>query len=407
MSSIRLVTSKREIIVSLDDPVFADLLAPINELGEDVDELVLTSTVEEIFEAEWDSAKRLIDWMSEYRKMHGCLLYHTDDMAVYLGDDRTLSCNGLELPNISLSQVARMRYVLNLPERWETCVSVDDHSKESMNHLSTVGRLLLESKDNPYVIALEWSPLMRNLRELSNSYESDPPGSWNVAVAANLRNAALRYARPVEGKRRRAMLQDLDWEALKILADSEGEESVNETRMASLSSSYNFSGVIEIYVVFDTACFEYGKDLLLSYYAEGMSSLPECVDPVDLGLGYILSGKRGEIQRSPTFTRHPDGYAMNDFLGVVRWVHETITLMVLDTGCSGDVSHDEVKQVAYVMYVRIVGKDGLERIRSSLNVSVRSMEGEVRERVEAFLEGIEHELSDFDYKRNPFQNEFP
>ena len=194
---VRIVTPSDDILVRLDDDVFADLLSPIIELEEDVSELVLTSTVGEIFEAEWNAAKRLIDWMAEYRKEYGDSIYHTINMRVYLGYGSIELEDKMGLPNVSLRQVARIRYILNLPQGWEECVYVDDSSDESIEHLSIVGKALFDSKsENYYGIVSNWLPLMHNLQKLHEGLHDTMPRRellvWTTAIPAVLRNATLR-----------------------------------------------------------------------------------------------------------------------------------------------------------------------------------------------------------------------
>ena len=207
------------------------------------------------------------------------------------------------------------------------------------------------------------------------------------------------------------MLQDLDWDSLALIARMNGSKAEVGELIEQLSSSYDFRS--EVGVVMRAGFYETvrGGNSVSEYYKMALAGPPEWIDPVAFGLKYILEDKGGEIEPSPTFTQLRPPHVTNDVTDVARWVHETIVLVMhyymRDEHLGSGTDIDNIRQVAYIMYYHIVGKEGLERIRTCLKLAVRKMVGETRYRVESFLKGIELVFENFDYFQEQFHHTFP
>ena len=374
---IRVVTPSEVIVADIDYYLFADLFSPLHELGEDVDELTLTGATGEIFDEEWKYVWMLIGWMSEYNDLHEDNTYLSSVMRTYLGLKITSEHDWMTRSSVSLKQIERIRYIVNLPVGWEICVYTTDSSSESLSHLVRVGSILYDESAEEVNLGEDTSvPLVKSLSSTIRAFKRQGEGycnaeesrAWLIALSAALRNATLANAK--EG--RSAMILDYDRDLVIAIASVQGYEPTRYTTavMTGLGWSMTCWGELIGTIDLSEASMDLYRGPFSQYYKKGLKGLPMDVDPIQLGLRYIVGEHKGEIQEEARITPASPSHANNDLGSVVRWLNETLTLAVSyyreGKGKTLWIDSGDMRVVALIMRDYIVGRYGLERIRACL-----------------------------------------
>ena len=374
---ITLVTTsgKWRKVVSRSDPVFSSLIPDLDELPE---ELVLTGSVAEILEEDWEYYEML-------ETTHQA--YLTDDVKDPEYEHERSSFSIVEsasvmtlvergLPIVHQSWLSRLSGLIEIPLEYKRYIFVDETVPlvERRSHIKSLTKL-------------QWSYYNRRMYDATRKLMSgvfssldEHPEALELAVA-HLHNAELIAA----SLGRPPSIYDVDWEEVSEIMRGKSDEEMQEMidnllgRGKFARYTYSIYFTSKLRPSGDLTTRVTGEDLLRMHHAV-MSTIDEGVEPYSFGLEAILSG------------RFQYGYGHS----FVREVHEYL----LAVPATLSTSRKEVRSleeeyfplISRIMYYTI-GKTGMVRVLLSLLHGLESEENVDRiERSDAFSRILEADL---------------
>ena len=319
MSEASLVRVKSESgrwskVVRIDDELFADILAPLVDLGEQNEELQLYGATSEVIEREWPSVERLLQLMKKD---------YFDDMMALIP------------PTVALREISMVSRILNLPKDWQLYVHATPSDEGYLDFLEAVARA------GPVFHLNDYNAAARYVIEMSKLGAG--PYLFDV-MRATLRNSMIsgphRLVNP--------SISQVDWEAVITIADrremrlipmlsnslltlaGRGDHDADTVRshVTTFWSDGNLIPTTELHLA-DT-------------YEVAMKSLPENVDPK-------LMFVEGTLEPYPSWSPF-----RNRIVNVVPWVHSNFS--EVQRLSIGD------KRLVDLLDERIAGRRGILRI---------------------------------------------
>ena len=324
--------------VSLDDPIFSDILAPLVELDDEVGEIVLPETLSEIIEAEWNDVEKVLR-RTKVGKQGG---------------------------RISLNRIARISRLLNLPEGWWHHVYASREDEGYFDHLTLISRGKIEftpSESTPtghYVLEMEkYFGKQERIRKL---------------IRAVVRNDILRVAD------NNPPLSTVDWDAILHLAQKEDlvlPSIVSDTLLTLAGRGDIHKETVPSHITLVW----YGSELmervpmyLADTYKLALKSIPETINPK------LLMNSRSIVQTYPGFRPFP-----NLILNVVPWTH---TILIYSAKLTLDDS-----RLPTIFEKHIVGRRGLVKILLTI-LGAMERDVDVGEVLETLAINIEKRLEE-------------
>ena len=197
--------------VSLDDSLFVDILAPFNELDENVDEVTLTGSVATALESSWDKMERLMKLTEAGAETV---------LESYLQKDESR----LRAKPAFLYEVELLASILSPPPIWPLFTPIDRERSRTrrLHHYQRLGRLL-EEVGSMLLVADCSEASLDFIEGILQDAKTD--SEIRSMVRGMVWNAILESLAVHSPKR--MLLLALDWEPL-ILALGEGHELVRE-----------------------------------------------------------------------------------------------------------------------------------------------------------------------------------
>lgn len=337
--------------VRLNDPMFAEILAPLIDLESDANEVVLHGVVEEVFERQYTNLQRLLTIVS----------IREDNPSVALVEAKKA--------HITLDKIREISRLLTLPNGWEVFVGVEPGDSDYYNHL----RAMIPSIGIADRMRLRITQQERNTKIsslLARWREKEAGASYPIvheAMRVALHNAFLvDYHVP-------GALYGFDWLGLLGLERHMGVETSPEVEEVYLTfegrGHYDKSGMLpsdiaefimatrryDVHRSVSTLNINYGKPIS-TYYPVALSSFPDDVDVESFGLGYLIAPeriKKSHIGSPRTVKNAPK----NAFSTIVSWVHQNISIIAHDNAKGDPVM--EVKLFIDYASEYIMGRKGL------------------------------------------------
>ena len=393
-----------ELMVDVDVPVFATLLAPILDLGSEASELLLTGSVAEAFEQEYSYVVDLI-------------------AMVELGQrDEVQALRWAESSYIILERVRSITRILDMPEGWEKYVGVLPGDPEYVRHLCAAARHLSKNRRlSPFDSVYGGSTQAKLVMRIGCRYTSDYSLVVDKPLLACVNNFYLTdYS--LEGT-----LHGFDWKGVLEVMEARGV-ATDGLKVAYLtyhgegshSDSGNFNEVVSSMSVYeeDVGGSEWLEITLAHpvslYYPIALTSFPESIDADTFGLEYLISpwSNEGRYVYDLQSTSHKPA---NDFSSIVSWVHHNLSLIARENAryspeCNStqEIELEQVRLFIEYAYDYIMGHQGLSRVLQSILHETKK-EGVDSERMKR-LETIASMISDTMKTRSPGgppENRFP
>ena len=264
--------------VALDDPLFSDILAPFVDLDEEVSEVVLSESLSEIIEDEWDSFEDVFR-MTENRDEGG---------------------------RVPLRKIARITRILNLPDRWWLNVVTDREDEGYFHHLALVAGSDF-SFDPNYA-----APTGDYLLEMEK-YLGDNDRIKSI-MRAVMRNGLIR------DKIGHPLISQVDWEAMIFLIENEGLEMhpiVSNTLLTLAGRGDYLKATVDPQVRIRTYIgkfTDWSHYYTADTYQVALKSIPDDVDPK-----LLIDDYPGVVQEEPGLIPFP-----NLILNTVPWLHDVM-----------------------------------------------------------------------------------
>ena len=335
----------------LDDPMFAEILAPLIDLESEENEVVLHGVVEEVFERQYHLLQSLLAILS------------------IRDDSPSVSVVEARKAHITLDRIREITRLLTLPSGWEAFVGVEPGDPDYYNHLRAMlssggirNRVRIEQERNTKIGFL--LPYWR-VKEAGDSY-----AIVQEAMRASLHNLFLMDYY-IAGA-----LYGFDWLGLLELERRMGVAHTPEVENVYLtfagrghhdkpglfpSDIADFIAATRRYDVERSVAIlkiNYSRPIS-TYYPIALSSFPDDVDVESFGLEYLISPERigkSYIGSTRTVPHAP----ANVFSAIASWVHQNIS-MIAHENAKGDPVM-EVKLFIDYAGEYLMGRKGLAKV---------------------------------------------